>query len=94
MRPDVLDMLTMLREAESELGIRFLALRMEATGRPAYRWQYTLADPDAPAGRRVFTISLDCPPQSRFEAVKKRLKQNLRALAADDRAEMSLTGTA
>ena len=77
MRGDNLDMLTMLDEAKAELGVKLLMLRLESTGTPANRWQFSLADPDAPAGHRVFVVSIDCPPQSRFDIVKNTLKQQL-----------------
>jgi hypothetical protein len=76
-RADRLDMLTMLEEAEAELGVQFLTVRMEATGNPAHCWRFSLADLGAPAGHQVFTVSLDCPPRSIFEAVKNTLKQSL-----------------
>lgn len=82
MRGDNLDMLTMLDEAKSELGIKFLMLRIEPIeplDTPETHWRFFLADPASPAGRQVFSVSIDCPPRSTFDTVKDVLKRQLLA---------------
>ena len=71
-----LDMLLMLSEAEAELGLHVLTVRLDPTETPTPGWRFALADPAAPEGH-VFTVWVPCPAGSTYDGIKDVLKRRL-----------------